>query len=207
MPIEENKIQKHVDNFLASIANETPLDDEVHSSTEYWLAQIAAKLHAGDLTPSVDPPEEKHLYLHKYTIENYYNVTIQGQAYIINVTYETFAINQDSTPTYHQGFETRFIKAMNTNGGVNICGIKESNVRIAGDSMSVTRGYVFTEGGLLLYDPYNYPTQTNNSPTVQLFVYVDDSDHNIHTFYRFPNRSNLAVYGGAYHSDDVFQIL
>lgn len=36
-----NMIQKHVDNFLAKIAGETPVDDEVRDSTEYWLNEIA----------------------------------------------------------------------------------------------------------------------------------------------------------------------
>lgn len=36
-----NMIQKHVDNFLAKIAGETPVDDEVRDSTEYWLNKIA----------------------------------------------------------------------------------------------------------------------------------------------------------------------
>lgn len=37
----EEMIQKHLDNFLAKIAGETPVDDEVRDSTEYWLNQIA----------------------------------------------------------------------------------------------------------------------------------------------------------------------
>lgn len=37
----EEMIHKHLDNFLAKIAGETPVDDEVRDSTEYWLNQIA----------------------------------------------------------------------------------------------------------------------------------------------------------------------
>ena len=37
----EEMIQKHLDNFLAKIAGETPVDETVQDSTEYWLNQIA----------------------------------------------------------------------------------------------------------------------------------------------------------------------
>lgn len=36
-------IHKHLDNFLASIAGETPVDTNVRNSLEYWLKQIAGK--------------------------------------------------------------------------------------------------------------------------------------------------------------------
>lgn len=34
-------IQKHLDNFLAAIAGETPVDTNVRTSTEFWLKMIA----------------------------------------------------------------------------------------------------------------------------------------------------------------------
>lgn len=37
----ENMIQKHLDNFLAKIAGETPIDDKPRNSTEFWLNEIA----------------------------------------------------------------------------------------------------------------------------------------------------------------------
>lgn len=37
----EEMIQKHLDNFLAKIAGETPVDDEPRDSTEFWLNEIA----------------------------------------------------------------------------------------------------------------------------------------------------------------------
>ena len=37
----EEMIQKHLDNFLAKIAGETPVDDTVRNSLEFWLNQIA----------------------------------------------------------------------------------------------------------------------------------------------------------------------
>lgn len=40
-PADPNMIQKHLDNFLAKIAGETPIDENVRDSTEYWLKRIA----------------------------------------------------------------------------------------------------------------------------------------------------------------------
>lgn len=41
-------IQTHMDNFLAKIAGETPVDDKPWSSTEFWLNEIANKFGNGD---------------------------------------------------------------------------------------------------------------------------------------------------------------
>ena len=40
-PADMNMIHKHMDNFLAMIAGETPVDSNVRNSTEYWLKRIA----------------------------------------------------------------------------------------------------------------------------------------------------------------------
>lgn len=40
-PADMNMIHKHVDNFLAKIAGETPIDENVRDSTEYWLKRLA----------------------------------------------------------------------------------------------------------------------------------------------------------------------
>lgn len=45
----DNMIQKHVDNFLAKIAGETPVDDNPRDSTEYWLNKIAESRGGGGL--------------------------------------------------------------------------------------------------------------------------------------------------------------
>jgi hypothetical protein len=37
----EEMIQKHLDNFLAKIAGETPVDDTIQNSTEFWINKIA----------------------------------------------------------------------------------------------------------------------------------------------------------------------
>ena len=39
----EEMIQRHADNFLAAIAGETPVDDNVRNSKEFWLKKIAEK--------------------------------------------------------------------------------------------------------------------------------------------------------------------
>ena len=40
-PADMTMIHKHLDNFLAMIAGETPVDSNVRNSTEYWLNRIA----------------------------------------------------------------------------------------------------------------------------------------------------------------------
>ena len=61
----ENMIQKHVDNFLAKIAGETPIDDNPRNSTEFWLNEIAESggsskiylhnIHISNVNPSSSP--------------------------------------------------------------------------------------------------------------------------------------------------------
>lgn len=43
----EEMIQKHEDNFLAKIAGETPQDEEIRNSTEFWLNEIAKNAGGG----------------------------------------------------------------------------------------------------------------------------------------------------------------
>ena len=45
---DPNMIQKHLDNFLAKIAGETPVDDKPRNSTEYWLNKIAESGGGGE---------------------------------------------------------------------------------------------------------------------------------------------------------------
>ena len=40
-PADMNMIHKHLDNFLAMLCGETPIDDNVRTSTEYWLKRLA----------------------------------------------------------------------------------------------------------------------------------------------------------------------
>ena len=70
-------IQTHLDNFLAKIAGETPIDDNTHNSTEFWLNEIAKNQGGGG----------KKYYLH-----NFCGDTIEG-------AYLSFTIiTDDATP-------------------------------------------------------------------------------------------------------------
>lgn len=46
-PADMNMIHKHLDNFLAMLCGETPIDDNVRTSTEYWLKRLAKNLPGG----------------------------------------------------------------------------------------------------------------------------------------------------------------
>ena len=63
----EDMIQTHVDNFLAKIAGETPIDDKPRNSTEFWLNEIA-KWTAGQ---STDDASTKKIYWHTVFFERY----------------------------------------------------------------------------------------------------------------------------------------
>ena len=52
----EEMIQKHLDNFLAKIAGETPVDDTIQNSTEFWINKIAEQ--GGGGTEVIANPEE-----------------------------------------------------------------------------------------------------------------------------------------------------
>ena len=51
----EEMIQKHLDNFLAKIAGETPVDDTIQNSTEFWINKIAEQ--GGGGTEVIANPE------------------------------------------------------------------------------------------------------------------------------------------------------
>ena len=53
-------IQTHLDNFLAKIAGETPIDDNPRNTTEFWLNEIAKNLPGGGGEP---------LYIHNIQID------------------------------------------------------------------------------------------------------------------------------------------
>ena len=44
---DPNMIQKHIDNFLAMLCGETPVDSNVRTSAEYWLKRLATGEGAG----------------------------------------------------------------------------------------------------------------------------------------------------------------
>lgn len=60
---DPNMIQKHVDNFLAKISGETPVDSNVRTSDEYWLNRIAARID-GIQDEIDDMPAQKQLWWH-----------------------------------------------------------------------------------------------------------------------------------------------
>ena len=74
---DPNMIQTHLDNFLAKIAGETPVDDNPRNSKEYWLNKIADWI-AGK---STDDASTKKLYWHGITVYKSttpYNQNIRG---------------------------------------------------------------------------------------------------------------------------------
>lgn len=52
---DPNMIQKHIDNFLAMLCGETPVDSNVRTSAEYWLKRLATGEGAGST---------KKIYIH-----------------------------------------------------------------------------------------------------------------------------------------------
>ena len=54
-PQTPTMIHKHIDNFLAKIAGETPVDDKPRDSTEFWLNEIAENLPGGGTTVIANP--------------------------------------------------------------------------------------------------------------------------------------------------------
>lgn len=89
-PADMNMIHKHVDNFLAKIAGETPIDENVRDSTEYWLKRIA---EAGGVKP---------LYLHHIRISSSastYVVSDKAEAYT-NATFAEYLISIGADSTY-----------------------------------------------------------------------------------------------------------
>lgn len=57
-PADMNMIHKHLDNFLAMLCGETPIDDNVRNSTEYWLKRLA----------DGNGGSTKKIYIHPITI-------------------------------------------------------------------------------------------------------------------------------------------
>lgn len=53
----EEMIQKHIDNFLAKIAGETPVDDTIQNSTEFWINKIAEQGGGGGSEVVANPAD------------------------------------------------------------------------------------------------------------------------------------------------------
>lgn len=54
-PQTPTMIHKHIDNFLAKIVGETPVDDKPRNSTEFWLNEIAENLPGGGTEVVANP--------------------------------------------------------------------------------------------------------------------------------------------------------
>ena len=76
-PADPNMIHKHLDNFLAMLCGETPIDDNVRTSTEYWLKRLAGGL--GGST--------KKIYFHPIVLSS----TVTGSLYFL-------ILDNESTP-------------------------------------------------------------------------------------------------------------
>ena len=63
---DPNMIQKHIDNFLAMLCGETPVDSNVRTSAEYWLKRLAEG----------EGGSTKKLYRHVVKISTY-NVCVE----------------------------------------------------------------------------------------------------------------------------------
>ena len=54
-PQTPTMIHEHIDNFLAKIVGETPVDDKPRNSTEFWLNEIAENLPGGGTEVIANP--------------------------------------------------------------------------------------------------------------------------------------------------------
>ena len=113
-PADMNMIHKHVDNFLAKIAGETPIDENVRDSTEYWLNRIAEAGGGGTevvanptLAGTEDPLTGLQVGDIKYNTKKYCHIIFsQGQ--------QTCAIVLNNNPT--QFTETSLAQYLIDNG-------------------------------------------------------------------------------------------
>ena len=90
----ENMIQKHLDNFLAKIAGEVPADENVRTSQEFWLNEIA-KYAGGN---STDDASTKKIYCHPIQIGH-----VDSTPYFIMTC---LIFNNDPTPFTLGSFKT-----------------------------------------------------------------------------------------------------
>ena len=112
----EEMIQTHVDNFLAKIAGETPIDDNPRNSTEFWLNEIAENGGGGGGTTVVANPtlagtEDALTGLQvgdtKYKVTRLYkhSIHIEKSGYYVDI----IIIEANSTPYTKDTIEARLI--------------------------------------------------------------------------------------------------
>lgn len=160
-PQTPTMIHKHIDNFLAKIVGETPVDDNPRDSTEYWLNEIAENLpgggtevianptlagtedtliglQVGDTKYKLDAGEK--LYLHKITVQK----NISGSIYTQNVYYKT----TDAEP--YATFNAFYLAVKRDYGGVapDMIPASSPEVRVDASTSRLNMGLWLSAGSL-----------------------------------------------------------
>ena len=153
---DPNMIQKHIDNFLAMLCGETPVDSNVRTSAEYWLKRLATGEGAGST---------KKIYRHTLLIANIFSGT-----YRFAISCSVF--NNSSTALT----KTTFLSYMSANGFVEASGnfrtqSPVANFSIAGFIYGTEKLYAFGMDNEGAYhssssDPIDITTTFNDSSTV-----------------------------------------
>ena len=137
-------IQKHVDNFLAKIAGETPVDDNPRNSTEYWLNKIADAGGGGE-----------KLYTH--------NIIIKPNSESTIILFACSITLKDNTPFTMGSFIQYMIDHFNTRDkmisgtGAYYYGSPAIGISIIGAYSDATVPSMYTLIGLRL-DDFSYTT-------------------------------------------------
>ena len=144
-----NMIQKHVDNFLAKIAGETPVDDQPRDSTEYWLNKIADRID--------DMPAQKELWWHG--CELYITPTLSLQFHILNNSGTAF--DKSTFTEWLNGF-TNIDIAVNGSGIIGSTTL--ANIFLLRKTRNSLNMYYYTAGGSS-YTPYTINDELYNELT------------------------------------------
>lgn len=89
---DPNMIQKHIDNFLAMLCGETPVDSNVRTSAEYWLKRLATGEGSGST---------KKIYWHTIYFQR---GGTEGQPAVSRVRGFMVVLNNSSTPLTSDSF-------------------------------------------------------------------------------------------------------
>lgn len=105
----EEMIQKHLDNFLAKIAGETPVDDTIQNSTEFWINKIAEQGGGGSeviANPTLAGTEDDLTAIEidgtKYKVpKGAYIATNSDATHITQESYNYIVANWNTRPCYY----------------------------------------------------------------------------------------------------------
>lgn len=158
-PQTPTMIHEHIDNFLAKIVGETPIDDNPRDSTEYWLNEIADRID-GIQEEIDDMPAQKELWWHG--CELYISPTLSMQFHILNNSGTTF--NKSSFTTWLNSFTNIDIAV---NGGGKIGDVTLGNVFLLRKTGEFLNLYYYTPGSA------NYTTLTVTSEIYESFAFND----------------------------------